>query len=518
MTEGRGLWLSLYFCLMNLREHVNAALRRQALLGAAIETLTWDQEVMMPRDGAAYRAQVLGELAALHHQNLTQTLLPLLREALATQDTFTPSEKKQLELYLQEADPIEKIPTALVRALSETASQAQVAWAEARAQSDFSSFAPHLERLILLAREKAHHLGHEQEPYEALLKLFERSLYPRDIETLFASIKDFLIQTLQICQEVRPQAVCAPPLEMSATDQRALVEAVLRRIGWSPQTNRLDLSAHPFCSGLCPRDVRITIRIDEDDLLMALGSAMHEMGHALYEMGLPEEPIGWPITMAASLSIHESQSRFWENHIGNSPAFWEYLYNDILPTYQPSWLSSYTPLTLAQRANLIRPHLIRIQSDEVSYHLHILLRFELERALINGDLLVQDLPAAWNEKVQTYLGLTPPSDAMGVLQDIHWSMGSFGYFPTYSLGSFYAAQFSAAIEKAYPDYLESVAQGHFEAPLTWLRKHIHAYGHTLTSEELCKQATGEPLSTHYYQAYIRDKVTQLYEGAVALPT
>ena len=508
----------MYLCRMSLKEKLHAALRRQALLGASVELLTWDQEVMMPRAGAYHRAQVIGELAALHHQNLTQAVLPLIREALhSSKSTFTPSEIAQLQIYLQEAEPIEKLPTDLVRTFSEVASQAQVVWAEARSRSDFSAFAPYLEKIIRLSQEKARYLGYEEEPYEALLRLFERSLRPKAVEALFAEIREFLIQTLQACQKASLPASEAPALRMAAAHQRALVEEVLTRIGWNPETNRLDLSPHPFCSGLSPKDVRLTIRIDEEDILMALGSAMHEMGHALYEMGLPEEPLGWPITMAASLSIHESQSRFWENHIGNSLAFWRFMYEKILPAYQPDWLSAYTPLTLAQRANLIKPHLIRIQSDEVSYHLHILLRFELERALINGDLSVSDLPAAWNEKMQKYLGLTPPSDALGVLQDIHWSMGSFGYFPTYSLGSFYAAQFAAAIEREHPDYLEAVAQGSFELPLAWLRAHIHAYGHTLTSEALCEQATGEPLSARYYQAYIRDKVAQLYEGLVALP-
>ena len=502
---------------MGLKEKLDAALRRQALLGAAVEGLVWDQEVMMPKAGAFHRAQVIGELSALHHQNLTQQVLPLVREALATPHILTPSEKGQLEILLQEAEPIEKIPTELVRRFSEGASQAQIVWAEARARSDFATFAPHLEKLVQLSREKAQYLGYEEEPYEALLRLYERSLRPRAVEALFAEIKDFLIQTIQACQEVPLAAQELPTLRMPAADQRQLVEEVLTHIGWRPETNRLDLSAHPFCSGLSPKDVRLTIRIDGEDLFMALGSGMHEMGHALYEMGLPEEPLGWPITTAASLSIHESQSRFWENHIGNSLAFWKFMYEKVLPAYKPAWLSDYTPFTLAQRANLVRPSLIRIQSDEVSYHLHILLRFELERALINGALSVQDLPAAWNEKVRVYLGLQPPSDAVGVLQDIHWSMGSFGYFPTYSLGSLYAAQFAAAIEREYPDYMVHVAEGHFETPLGWLRKNIHAYGHTLTSEALCAEATGEPLSARYFQAYIREKVTQLYEGAVALP-
>lgn len=306
---------------MGLKEKLDAALRRQALLGAAVEGLVWDQEVMMPKAGAFHRAQVIGELSALHHQNLTQQVLPLVREALATPHILTPSEKAQLEILLQEAEPIEKIPTELVRRFSEGASQAQIVWAEARARSDFATFAPHLEKLVQLSREKAQYLGYEAEPYEALLRLYERSLRPRAVEALFTEIKDFLIQTIQACQEVPLAAQELPTLRMPAADQRQLVEEVLTHIGWRPETNRLDLSAHPFCSGLSPKDVRLTIRIDEEDLLMALGSGMHEMGHALYEMGLPEEPLGWPITTAASLSIHESQSRFWENHIGNSPAF-----------------------------------------------------------------------------------------------------------------------------------------------------------------------------------------------------
>jgi carboxypeptidase Taq len=501
---------------MAIREKLEAALRRQALLASAIETLTWDQEVTMPKAGFQHRALVLGELASLHHENLTNKVLPLLAEALHTDSIFTESERQQLEIYLDEATPIQKIPADLVRTFSETASQAQAIWAEARASANYALFQPYLEKLVSLSQEKAAHLGYEEEPYEALLRLYEKSLRPSQVERLFAALRDFLIQTVQTCQEAAPAAVQGPALAMPTQVQRQLVETVLYQIGFRSETNRVDLSAHPFCSGLSPKDVRLTIRIEEEDVLMALGSAMHEMGHGLYEMGLPSEPIGWPATMPASLSIHESQSRFWENHIGNSVAFWEFLYMRVLPAYAPAWLTAYTPLTLAQRANAIQPHLIRIQSDEVSYHLHILLRFELERALINGDLKSGDLPAAWNEKTLMYLGLLPSSDAQGVLQDIHWSMGSFGYFPTYSLGSLYAAQFEAAIERAHPLFMKEVAQGRFETPLHWLRTHIHAYGHTCSSEALCEQATGEPLSPRYYQAYIRSKVAQLYEG-LALP-
>ncbi|MCS7189218.1 MAG: carboxypeptidase M32 [Bacteroidia bacterium] len=496
---------------MALVEKLKEELRTHALLSSVIELLTWDQEVCMPKAGVAHRAAVLGSLMGLLHQYLTERLIPSLREAQES-NYFTEEERRSISILLEEFEPAEKIPPPLVQAFSEASSLAQGVWVEAREKADFELFAPHLEKLVKLAREKAEALGYEREPYEALLRLYERSISPAELERLFGEVRPFLMETIRLCHDRELEGLDGPPLQLSPSAQRQLVEEVLRQMGYDLSRGRIDVSAHPFCAGFNPDDVRLTIRIFEEDLTMALGSAMHEMGHALYEQGLQREPLGWPPTLSASLSIHESQSRFWENHVGNALSFWEYLYQKVFPKYQPAWLSSYTPLTLTRKVNRISPNLIRIQSDEVSYHLHILLRFELERGLINGELSVRDLPAAWNEKIYTYLGLEVPNNAKGVLQDIHWAMGNFGYFPTYSLGSFYAAQFAAAISREEPDWEKALSEGDATVPLQWMRKHIHQYGRLYDSQTLCQQATGEPLSVKYFTEYVRTKVAQLYEG------
>ncbi|MCS7161915.1 MAG: carboxypeptidase M32 [Bacteroidia bacterium] len=493
---------------MALRERLYEALRFRALLASNIEILSWDQEVCMPPRGVAHRATLLGTLANLLHKHITDTLLPLLQEAKEHPE-LTPAEQQSVGILLEDLEPIVKIPPTLVQELTEEVTLAKAAWVEARKASDFSRFAPHLTKLLHLLRAKAEALGYEREPYEALFRLYEKGITITELEQLFSDLKPFLLEMLHTYQGYELEG---PPLALPAAAQKELVSTVLEHLGYDLSRGRIDLSAHPFCAGFSPDDVRLTIRIEEEDFTMALSAGLHEMGHALYEQGLAREPIGWPISMAASLSVHESQSRFWENHIGASLPFWQFMQARILPRYQPSWLSAYTPLTLARRVNKIQPHLIRIQSDEVTYHLHILLRFELERALLRGELSVPDLPLAWNEKVATYLGLTVPNDREGVLQDIHWSMANLGYFPTYSLGSFLAAQFAVAMSRENPYWEEALAEGDASFPLQWLQKNIYAHGALWDSQTLCQKATGEPLSVQYYIQYIRTKLENLYEG------
>ncbi|MCS6895911.1 MAG: carboxypeptidase M32 [Bacteroidia bacterium] len=500
---------------MDILGQLSVELRTQALLISGLELLAWDQEVCMPPAGAASRAALHGTLAGMVHQRIIEKILPLLREANTLSD-IDDATRRDIRLLLEDAEIAEKIPSDLVRAFSEAASYAQRAWVDAKSRSDFESFRPHLEKLVKLSREKAAAIGYQNEPYEALLHLFERSVTPTDIEQLFSELRPFLMETIRLCQENPIGGVEYPPLYMSAAEQKALIQTVVKQLGYDLTRGRIDESVHPFCTGISPDDVRITIRINEKDLTAALSAALHEMGHALYEQGLPREPLGWPITHASSLSVHESQSRFWENHVGASVEFWTYLYENVLPHYTLSWLSAHTPFSLARQVNKIQPGLIRIESDEVSYHLHILLRFELERALINGDLTVRELPVAWNDKVAEYLNLAVPDDAHGVLQDVHWSMGSFGYFPTYSLGSLLAAQLSEALTLSHPEWPARLSEGDASLPLHWMRTNIHAHGARYRIQELCERATGAPLSAKPFIRYIRRKVAQLYEG-LALP-
>jgi len=315
-----------------------------------------------------------------------------------------------------------------------------------------------------------------------------------------------LLDQIKDCPQV-PDAFLNQPI--APQTQLSFTEIVLKAMGFSFDHGRQDISAHPFSLAVDPQDVRITTRVDEHDIREALYSSVHEGGHALYEQGLSVEHIGLPVSEACSLSIHESQSRLWENNIARSLPFWEHFFPTLASMY-PDQLIGKTPVDLFKAVNLVTPGLIRISTDELSYHFHIILRTELEDALINRQLKVADLPAAWNEKVKNYLGLDVPNDAQGVLQDIHWSHGSFGYFPTYSLGSFYAAQFVDAAKHAIPGLDSDIRKGEFGQLKSWLNQEIHAQGRLYSSEELCTRVTGKPLDVQHFIRYAKAKYSQVY--------
>jgi carboxypeptidase Taq len=396
----------------------------------------------------------------------------------------------------------EKLPTELVKDFTQTRAEAHQKWIEAREQNDFTIFLPYLEKIVELSRKKAEIYGYEDSPYDALLEGYEPGMTSAQLDVIFGELRDFLIEFLSQLNSDKPEIGVQGDFPLHL--QTKLNEEIARTIGFDFESGRLDVSHHPFTTHFHTHDVRMTTRYDEKDLLYAIGSTIHEAGHAMYEQGLPSEYFGTPRAEAASLAMHESQSRIWETQIGRSRAFWEY----FLPILQKQFPQPYAHISLdefLQHYNWVRPHLIRTESDEVTYNLHIILRFEIEKALIEGKIEARELPEIWAEKMQKYLGLDVPSDAQGVLQDIHWSSGLFGYFPTYTLGNLYAAQLFAKMKDELPEIEDQMRNGEFCTILSWLRKKIHTYGRKHSAAEIMKKATGQEPSAQAFINYIKNK-------------
>ena len=396
-----------------------------------------------------------------------------------------------------------KLPNAFVKESAKTVSKAKNAWIEAKQKNNYATFAPHLKKVVEQARKKADYLGYKEHPYDALLGIHEPGMTARRLRELFAELKPFLTQMTSRLSNRKVDTSCLRgpyPLEK----QEKFCHFILKTIGVDPDSTRLDMSEHPFCIGLHPHDVRITMHASTTNLFMAPSAVLHEGGHALYDLGLPAEHFGSPLAECSSIGIHESQSRFFETYIGQGLPFWKHAYPELQKTF-PSQLGN-TPLdTFYEAINDVRPSLIRVFSDEVSYILHVILRFEIELGFLEGSIDVDDLPRIWNEKMEESLGITPPTDAEGCLQDVHWSCGYFGYFPTYALGNIYAGQIFVALKKALPDWAEHVAQGNLAPIVTYLRENIHKHGHRYSALELIERLSGDTLTSKPYMDYLTEK-------------
>jgi carboxypeptidase Taq len=489
-------------------------LREIAVLGSVSGVLSWDQETMMPHDGASLRAEQRALLAALAHDRLTD---PVLAEELARCEADgTLQEDAQAAADLREirrdVDRATRLPSSLVREFAETTSRALEAWKDARAASDFAAFAPWLERVMELNRSMAecHSAPEGGDLYDALLEEYEPGMRAATIDGLFAELRGGLTGLLEELREGSQPDDRIHDVRTAIERQRELNRAVVAALGLRMESARLDTSTHPFCQGMGPGDTRITTRYREDGFPEALSSTMHEAGHALYEQGLPKERyFGLPRARSVSLGIHESQSRLWENFVGRSRPFWKW----ALPLAQDALghaLDVYEAEPVFRAMNIVRPSLIRVESDEVTYNLHIMLRYDLERAMLSGDLPVGDLPGAWNERIRADLGIEVPDDAHGCLQDIHWAMGAVGYFPTYTLGNLYAGQLWRTIGEELPELDADFQQGEFGALLGWLRERVHAHGSTYTAPELCERITGAPVGTEPLMGYLRAKLREVY--------
>ncbi len=484
---------------------LRARFHEVALLRSTEGLLGWDQETGMPSKAADWRAAQMAHLTGWAHRLSTA---PEVGEWLAAAEAAgapeTGPEAVNVRGWRRDFDRETRLPTALVEAFSHATSQGMHAWTAARKASDFAAFRPMLEKLVQLSQEKADHYGWTTCRYDALMDLYEPGARSAEIGALFARLGPEVAALIGPAAEksrAQPENLLAGHYPVAA--QQAFNREVAEAIGFDFAAGRIDTTTHPFCTGLGPGDTRLTTRYDESEFFSSLSGVLHEAGHGLYDQGLREAEWGLPAGEAVSLGIHESQSRLWENHIGGSEAFWAHWYPRARH-YFPG-LKAFGPEQLAAAARRVAPSFIRVDADEVTYDQHIILRFELERALINGDLAVRDVPEAWNARFQELLGLAVPDDARGCLQDIHWSMGSLGYFSTYTLGNLNASQLMRAAHRALPSLEGELAVGRYGALLGWLREHIHAPGRTWDPPALMERATGETTQTRDHLEYLKAK-------------
>lgn len=474
----------------------------------ALAVLQWDQETYMPERGAAVRGQQIATLSEMAHRLFADKELGALLEKLVTSGGLTETQQRNIELTLEDYVKNEKYTPAFVRELSSATSRSYHAWVEARKQNNFLVFEESLDHLIRLKREEAHILGFENHPYDALLNDFEKGATVVWLDELFNHLQVLLTPLLHKVMR------CPAPEEtflLQHFDKDAQWHfgiELLKQIGFNFTAGRQDLSEHPFTTNFNTGDVRVTTRIHENNLAAMTWSCLHEGGHALYEQGLPSDQYGLPLGEYCSVGIHESQSRLWENCIGRSLPFIEHnfpLFTKCFPQ-----LNKISSQQLFAAVNKVSPSLIRTEADELTYHFHIMIRYEIEKKLIEGSLKTRDIPSFWSASYKDILNIDVPDDRNGCLQDIHWSHGSFGYFPTYTLGSLYAAQFFSQIHFQQSDLLKKIATGEYFAIHQWLQLHVYQYGRKYNSNGLCNKITGKPLQLEHFMQYLTAKLKEVY--------
>ncbi len=484
-------------------------MRGVADLRYANAVLQWDQETYMPEAGADRRSGQIATLSELAHRLFTEPQRAGELAALMADGSLDEKQRRNVSLTSEDFEQQARLPGEFVRTMSETVSRSFQAWMNARKANSFSVFAPLLNQLVDLKKREADYLGWQDHPYNALLNQYEKGCTVALLDKTFSQLRSPLMALLAKIA-ARPQ-VSEEIVQQSFPEQKqwAFSMELLQKMGFDFNAGRQDKSAHPFTTNFSARDVRITTRIDPDDLSNMTYSTIHELGHAFYEQGLPDDQYGLPLGEFTSLGIHESQSRLWENNVGRSLA-WCRCFFPLIAKHFPSQCKHTGAETFYRAVNRVQPSFIRTEADELTYHFHVMIRYELEKALMEGLLKVEEIPAYWNEAYKKYLGITVTDDRTGCLQDVHWSHGSFGYFPTYSLGSLYAAQFYAAAQKAIPELEKQLLAGNFSLLLNWLRREIHIHGRFFTSEELCRRATGTTLNIDWFMQYVNEKYRFIY--------
>ncbi len=481
-----------------------------------LSLLHWDQETYMPPGGITARGQQISLLSTHIHELKTSKKYHNLLGKLIHLSSGKPKKKGLSKLdhislreWHKEFLRDSKLPASFVKTFSQTTSEASQVWQTAKNTNNFKLFAPFLEKILQLNREKAEILGYSDHPYDALLENYEPSMTSARVKEIFGKLRKELVHLLD---QIRGSSQIDDRFLKGSFDPKKQFElgsAMLKQLPLEPDFSRMDLSAHPFSMALHPHDSRITTRILSDGFMSNLFSVLHEGGHSMYEMNLPTQHWGTPLAEAVSLGIHESQSRWWETLIGHSMPFWKCHYPLVQQTF-PARLKKISLNQFYRAINKVTPSFIRVEADEVTYCLHVILRFEIEMALVSGQLQVSDLPYAWNEKMKELLGVVPPTDREGCLQDVHWAFGDFGYFPTYALGNLFAAQFFSAFTKEHPDWDQRVASGDLSFIRDYLKTNIHSLGKQYSSEGLVKRLTGKPLSETAYCHYLKTKYGEIY--------
>jgi carboxypeptidase Taq len=496
--------------LQRFRDYV----RRMKSYEEAISVLYWDLRTGAPRKGVAQRSEVIGELSTeMFRMSISPEMKGFLDELsvpgrIAGLDEWN---RKLVEECKKEYERSSKIPPEKYQAYVVLTSQAESIWEETKPKNDWDTFKPYLEKIVEMNQEFVELWGYEGHPYNTLLDMYEPDMTVEKLDQVFGELREKLVPLVAAIAESgnRPERSFLVG-EFDPAKQKQFGLLILKDMGFDFEAGRLDESAHPFATGLNPGDVRITTRYLRDDVTSALFGIIHEGGHALYEQNLSEKLVGTTLCTGTSMGIHESQSRFWENMIGRSRGFWRRYYGELQKQY-PEQLGQVEAEDFYRAINEVQPSLIRIEADELTYNLHIIIRYELEKALFGGELTVEELPDAWRQKYREYLGVEPQTVGEGVMQDVHWSGGSFGYFPSYALGNMYAAQFAGKLRQDMPDYDAKIEAGDLLPIKEWLTERIYQYGKLYTPSELIQRVTGEPLNPAYLASYFEEKYRDIYK-------
>ncbi len=487
--------------------------REGRLLASCADVLAWDERTCMPPQGSEHRAEQMALLARLAHEMLTTPQLGELLAQVEQRDLVRAPESDEAAIVRdirRNYDRAVKLPARLVEELARVTTQAQQVWVKARHDDDFASFRPFLEKIVALKREEAQAVGYKGVPYDALLDEYEPGATTKEIAELFSALRQELVPLVAaIAESPRKPKKELLEREYPVELQRLFGQSAAAAIGFDFEAGRLDVTTHPFCSGTGPGDCRITTRYNPRHFNEAFFGILHEAGHGTYEQGLPRQHFGDALGTACSLGIHESQSRFWENQVGRSRPFWEHFF----PRARQTFLEALRDVTLDDwmfAINEVEPSFIRVEADEATYNMHVILRFEIEQALLTGEVKPAEVPGVWNEKFSKSFGITPPNDRLGCLQDIHWSGGGIGYFPTYTLGNLYAAQFMEKARTDLPGLDDDFRRGEFGRLKGWLNEKIHHQGRRYPAGELCRRVTGQPLEYRPLVSYLRGKYGGLY--------